>query len=102
MFGNTFDPENVPPYIDFWKGTHLGKDYILSAQNLDVYGRSSSYEGPVLILQGLSDGEDLIRDSEAYTRYLKNVEYVPLEGLSHTFHEDPSIPASLAADFLTE
>ena len=102
MFGNAFDPEDIPPYIDFWKGTRLGRDYILSAQNLDVYGRTSSYDGPVLILQGLSDGEDLIRDSEAYTRCLKNVEYLPLEGLSHTFHEDPSIPASLAADFLTE
>ena len=101
MFGIDFSTGELPEYIDFWKGTHLGKNYLLSARDMDVYGRTSKYDGPVLILQGLSDGKDLIRDAEAYTSYLKNVKYVPLEGLSHTVPEDVSLPAHLTREFLT-
>ncbi|MBR1433943.1 MAG: alpha/beta fold hydrolase, partial [Bacteroidales bacterium] len=61
MFGIDFSTGELPEYIDFWKGTHLGKNYLLSARDMDVYGRTSKYDGPVLILQGLSDGKDLIR-----------------------------------------
>ena len=102
MFGVDFASGDIPEYIPFWKGTHLGRNYLLSARNMDVYGRTSKYEGPVLILQGLSDGKDLIRDAERYTEYLKDVEYVPLEGLSHTFPEDVSLPARLTREFLTK
>ncbi len=101
MFGIDFSSGELPEFIPFWKGTHLGRDYLISARNMDVYGRTAAYGGPVLILQGLSDSEGLIKDAERYTDYLPDAKYVPLEGLSHTFPEDVSVVARLTREFIT-
>ena len=102
LFGFDFNSGELPEYIDFWKGLHLGRAYLKSAYDLDVYGRTAGYTGPTLIVQGLADSPELIRDAEAYTRYLKDVQYVPLEGLTHGYSENLALPASLTARFLAE
>ena len=33
----------------------LGRDYLLSTQELDIYGTASAYGGPVRILHGTRD-----------------------------------------------
>lgn len=100
MFGFRIDQDPLPEYVEFWRGTHLGKAYFRSAIDMDVFGRTSAYDGPVLILQGLADTPALIEDAEKYTEYLKDVRYVPLEGLSHCYPEDLDTPARMAADFI--
>ena len=100
MFGFRIDQDPLPEYVEFWRGTHLGKAYFRSAIDMDVFGRTSAYDGPVLILQGLADTPALIEDAEKYTEYLKDVRYVQLEGLSHCYPEDLDTPARMAADFI--
>ena len=33
----------------------LGREYLLTTQELDIYGTASAYKGPVLILHGTKD-----------------------------------------------
>ena len=98
FFGFEFDDE-IPESFSVWGNRDLRGEYLKVARELDVYGITARYTGPVLIIQGLSDGPELIRDAYRYTEYLKDVEYIPLEGLSHCFPEDYGTPAALTRDF---
>ena len=99
MFGQPLD-EELPEYIEFWGGSHLGRDYLLSARSMDVFGRTSAYTGPALVLQGTNDGAELIADAEKYPTLMKDCQYVPLYGLSHCFPEDPEFAAGIGSDFI--
>lgn len=100
MFEYDVNLENMPDSILFWKGLYLGKDYIRSAIEMDVYGRTSAYEGPTLVVQGTNDMPELYRDSKRYPEFVKNCEYVEIEGLTHCFPEDYATPAILTRDFI--
>ena len=99
MFGYDLASE-LPDSLLFWGGRYLGKAYLQSALDCDVYGITARYEGSVRILQGLNDDPSLIRDAKRYQEYLPQAEYIPLEGLSHCFPEDLATYAKLGADFL--
>lgn len=100
MFGIDASQEELPEYIEFWGGRHLGREYLRSACSMDVFGRSSAYKGPVLVLQGTKDSEELMADAARYPDYLENCEYKWLEGLTHCYPEDYALPAGLFTDFV--
>lgn len=56
FFGNQFDPANPPEYIRCFRTYKLGRDYMTSTQQLDIYGTSSQFQGPVCIIHGTQDG----------------------------------------------
>ena len=90
----------LPDSLQFWGGRYLGKAYLQSALDCDVYGITARYEGPVRILQGMDDSPGLIKDAKRYLDYLPQAEFIPLEGLSHCYPEDLGTPARLGADFI--
>ena len=92
--------DTLPDSLQFWGGRYLGKAYLQSALDCDVYGITARYEGPVRILQGMDDSPGLIRDAKRYLDYLPQAEFIPLEGLSHCYPEDLGTPARLGADFI--
>jgi len=102
LFGYDTNIENMPDSIAFWDNTYLGKQYMVSARDMDVFERSSHYDGATLVIQGLSDGAELIADSARYPEFIKDCTYVPLEGLTHCFPEDYGTPARLSAEFIAE
>jgi len=102
FFGFRLGEGEFPDSLRFWKGMQLGKAYLQSAVDCDVYGIASRYDGPVTIIQGLKDTPWLIRDSERYTEYLPQAKYVSLEGLSHCYDEDMETPAKIGAEFILE
>lgn len=55
FFNARFDPHNPPEYIRCWGMMKLGREYLLTTQELDIYGTASTYKGPVLILHGDKD-----------------------------------------------
>ena len=99
MFGQPLD-EELPDYIEFWGGSHLGKNYLLSARDMDVFGRTAKYAGPAFVLQGTNDSPELIADAEKYSTQMEKCNYLPLYGLSHCFPEDLAFPAAVGADFI--
>ncbi len=102
MFGSRFDPSDIPPYIEFWGGSHLGREYLLSAQQMDVLSLTSPYKGPVMIVQGMNEDWTLKEDSMKYTEILRSVQYNSLTGFTHCYGEDVSVPAALTKDFIVE
>ncbi|MCR5351886.1 MAG: lysophospholipase [Bacteroidales bacterium] len=55
FFNARFDPKDPPEYIRCWGVMKLGRDYLLSTQELDIYGTAQAYAGSVLILHGSAD-----------------------------------------------
>lgn len=55
FFNARFDPANPPEYIRCWGTMKLGREYLLTTQQLDIYGTASAYKGPVLLLHGTKD-----------------------------------------------
>ena len=55
FFNARFDPHNPPEYVRCWGMMKLGREYLLTTQELDIYGTASTYKGPVLILHGDKD-----------------------------------------------
>ncbi len=101
LFGYDIGPD-MPDSIKFWEGKMLGKAYADGARELDVYGRTSRYKGPVIVIQGLKDSKALQKDALLYCRYLKNIRYFGLDGISHVFPENRALPAHLAVEFTDE
>lgn len=101
FFGEPINYEAITDSLFFW-GRWVGKDYFRAARDVDVFGRTGAYDGPVLIVQGLADMENLLRDSRLYPNYIKDCKYVELPGLTHCYTENYAWPASIMLEFIQE
>lgn len=103
MFGIDIRNEaSLPDSVELWGGKCVGKAYLQSALECDVFERTSHYTGPVLVVQALNDSPELMRDAARYPDYLPQAEFVELEGLTHCFPEDLGTPARIAAEFIAK
>lgn len=55
FFDARFDPKNPPEFVRCWGFMKLGREYLLSTQELDIFGTASAYQGRVCILHGDKD-----------------------------------------------
>ncbi|MBQ5529279.1 MAG: alpha/beta fold hydrolase, partial [Bacteroidales bacterium] len=55
FFNARFDPKDPPEFIRCWGFMKLGREYLLTTQDLDIYGTAAAYEGQVRILHGIKD-----------------------------------------------
>lgn len=101
LFGKQFDPANVPDSIELWGG-YLGKGFVQSCIDTDVYKRASAYKGKICIIQGTADSEKIIDGAKKYSELIPGIEYHELDGFGHSFEEDFSQPALITMDFLKE
>lgn len=58
FFGARFNPADPPEFVKCFGVMKLGRDYILSTQELDIYGTAGKYDGPVRLIHG--DRSELI------------------------------------------
>ena len=85
FFNARFDPADPPEYIRCWGMMTLGREYLLSTQELDIYGTASAYAGPVLILHGTRDSIVPLWCSEKYLdTYGEKAILRLVEGENHT------------------
>lgn len=85
FFNATFDPKDPPEFIRCWGFMKLGREYLLTTQELDIYGTAEAYEGPVRILHGTRDGIVPMWCSERFAEtYGDRSELVTVEGENHT------------------
>ena len=66
FFNARFDPADPPEFIRCWGVMKLGRDYLLSTQELDIYGTASAFGGKVCILHGTKDSIVPLWCSERY------------------------------------
>lgn len=55
FFGAEFNPADPPEYVKCFGIMKLGREYILSTQELDIYGTAKAYTGPVRLIHGNRD-----------------------------------------------
>ena len=85
FFSARFDPKDPPEFIRCWGFMKLGREYLLTTQQLDIYGTAEAYKGPVRILHGTRDGIVPMWCSEKFKEtYGDASELVVVEGENHT------------------
>ena len=85
FFNARFDPQDPPEWIRCWGVMKLGRDYLLSTQQLDIYGTAAAYDGPVRVLHGTRDRIVPLWCSEQFVEtYGDSCELVTVEGENHT------------------
>ena len=84
FFNARFDPKDPPEYIRCWGFMKLGREYLLSTQQLDIYGTAAAYQGKVCILHGTKDSIVPLWCSERYKEnYGDRADYTLIEGENH-------------------
>lgn len=84
FFNARFDPADPPEFIRCWGTMKLGREYLLTTQQLDVYGTASAYQGPVLLLHGTKDSIVPMWCSEQYLdTYGDRATLVKVDGENH-------------------
>ena len=101
FFNARFDPGNPPEYIRCWGMYKLGREYLVTTQQLDIYGTAASYSGPVLLLHGDRDGIVPMWCSERFRQtYGDRATLQVVEGENHTItHRRPQVIAHTVAFF---
>ena len=100
FFNARFDPGNPPEFIRCWGFMKLGREYLLTTQELDIYGTASSYKGPVRLLHGTQDSIVPMWCSERFVEtYGDSSELVIVEGENHTITRKRKEVVASVVDF---
>ena len=85
FFNARFDPTDPPEFVRCLVFMKLGREYLLTTQQLDIYGTAAAYQGPVLLLHGSRDGTVPMWCSEKFLEtYGNHATLQVVEGENHT------------------
>ena len=100
FFNARFDPKNPPEYIRCWGTMKLGREYLLTTQQLDIYGTATAYAGPVLLLHGDRDGIVPMWCSEKYLQtYGNRASLQVVKGENHTITRHRKVVIAHTVEF---
>ena len=103
LFDARFDPVNPPEYVKCFGMMKLGREYLLTTQQLDIYGTAQSYQGPVLILHGKNDRLVPLWCSQQYlTTYPNTAQLTIVEGENHRISRKTKKVATLVTQFFKQ
>lgn len=100
FLGTEFDASNPPDSISV-DGVELGRQYILTAQKLQLDQVASQYTGPVEVIQGQDDDVLPVESTEKFATVFSNVDLQVLPGQGHEFAANPDEPAGIIQDFMS-
>ena len=81
----------------------LGREYLLTTQELDIYGTAADFKGPVLLLHGTKDGIVPMWCSEKYLEtYGDHAVLKRIEGENHLISKKKQIVADEVVSFFEE
>ena len=100
LLGAKFDPKNPPEYVKCFGMMKVSREYILSTQQLDIYGTAEAYNGPVRIIHGSDDTLVPMWCSEDFKRtYGERAELIVVENENHRISRKTKQVAALVVDF---
>lgn len=103
FFNARFDPQDPPEYIRCWGIMKLGREYLLTTQQLDIFGTAAAYAGPVLLLHGDQDKIVPLWCSERYAEtYGERATLRIIPGVNHTITSHRSEVVAYAVDFFRQ
>ena len=105
LFHVTFDALDPPEYIEIntpYGKRKVGREYILTAQNLPIYETAEKFTGFALMIHGTGDTHVPYTYSLSYKKVLKHGEVEILERAKHSFAGEENRVAKIAADFFVK
>ena len=100
LFDAKFNPTDPPEYVRCFKMMKLGREYLLSTQQLDIYGTAGAYRGPVRIIHGGNDRLVPMWCSEDFVKtYGEAAELIVVEGENHRLSKKTRKVAELVVAF---
>ena len=100
FFGAEFDPADPPEYVKCFGIMKLGREYILTTQELDIYGTAKTYTGPVRLIHGSKDNIVPMSCSERFAEtYGERSELIVVEGETHMITLRKKKTVALAVEF---
>lgn len=100
FFGARFDPKNPPEYIRCFHIFKLGRDYLTQTQQLDIYGTSANYQGPVCLIHGTKDRIVSVKCSKKYDEIYQNSQLHLIEGETHTMRKKLNQTIEIISNFI--
>ena len=100
FFGAEFNPADPPEYVKCFGIMKLGQEYILTTQELDIYGTAKAYTGPVRLIHGSKDTIVPMSCSEKFVEeYTQDAELIVVQGENHMITRKLRTVVSLAVSF---
>ena len=100
FFGAKFNPQDPPAYIKCFGIMKLGREYILTTQELDIYGTAKAYTGSVRLIHGSKDTIVPMSCSEKFVEtYTQEAELIVVEGENHMITRKLKTVVSHAVSF---
>ena len=100
FFGAKFNPADPPKYVKCFGIMKLGREYILTTQELDIYGTAKAYTGPVRLIHGSKDTIVPMSCSEQFVEtYTQEAELIVVEGENHMITKKLKTVVSNAVSF---
>ena len=100
FFGAEFNPAYPPEYVKCFGMMKLGREYILTTQELDIYGTAKAYTGPVRLIHGSKDTIVPMSCSERFVEtYGERSELIVVEGENHMITLKKKKTVALAVEF---
>ena len=102
FFGAKFNPADPPEYVKCFGIMKLGREYILTTQELDIYGTAKAYTGPVRLIHGSKDTIVPMSCSEKFVEtYTQDAELIVVEGENHMITRKLKTVVTHAVSFFT-
>ena len=102
FFGAKFNPADPPEYVKCFGIMKLGREYILTTQELDIYGTAKAYTGPVRLIHGSKDTIVPMSCSEKFVEtYTQDAELIVVEGENHMITKKLKTVVTHAVSFFT-
>ncbi|MBO4707152.1 MAG: alpha/beta fold hydrolase [Elusimicrobiaceae bacterium] len=102
LFGVRFDTKNVPEYITLSNGLKVGRAFLQTTPNVEIYGTAKNYTGPVFIVHSKDDQLVPYRYGVEFSKIYKNAILKTLHGLDHNFTQATPTVNKQIADYLAE
>ena len=102
LFGVKYDPKNVPQYITLSNGLKVGRAFLITTPDVEIYDLSKLYTGPVFVVHSQDDQLVPYRYGVEFSQIYKDAKLETLYGLDHNFTQDTPGVNKKIADYLAE
>ena len=103
LFHVKFDPLDPPEYIEIntpYGKRKVGREYILTAQNLPIYETAEKFTGHALMIHGTGDTHVAYTYSLSYKKVFRHGEIKIFDRANHAFTGEEDRVAKFVADWL--
>ncbi len=102
LFGVTYDPQHIPPYITLPTGLKVGCAFLETTPHIDIDSAAAQYTGPVLIVHSKDDQLVPYRYGKALSKQYAHSKLKTLHGFDHNFTQNTPKVDKIVTDYLVK